>query len=152
MSGLIAISTVASRPKVHRLPTRARHSRRHQMMAAVLNYGTAAKFVFTLSSIGLAVILIALFTSRFSWFQNMPVTIEAAITLPHSMLPVPVSDAAASTPSSRNKTIVLKGQEGTIVGQMAKMSPQGNAKVEVGAISTVDNHGRQELLSIVNQY
>lgn len=119
------------------------------MMATLLNYGHAARFVFTLSSLALAMMLSALFFSDFSPLaalqqevKNAPAGLQATVT---------VSEAIASTVLPQDRGIVLTGQDGNrIVGQMVRMSVQPQSAV-AAIISEVDKRRGQELLSIVNR-
>lgn len=134
-----AISLPASRPKVHRLPPKPGLSPTHSAMMTVLGYGKAAKLLFTFASLATLSALLGLAARDISWLgrEQAPVVERADI-------------AAASGASG--STIVLKSQEGTIIGQMAKMPPQIQGTVAIGAVSAVDNSQGQELLSIINRY
>ncbi len=151
MTAHIAHMANVSRPKVHRLPRRAHETRRLQLMAAILSYGNAAKFIFTLSSLVLALVLSVLFLGR-------PL---ALMTSDSAKKPVTIADsglfssadavASAISTASPAKTIILKGDQGMIIGQMARLSAPALSSGDISAVSEVDNHREQELLSILNR-
>lgn len=149
MNASAAILSISpSRPKVHRLPPKPCVSQRQRMTATVLGYVSAARFVFTLSSLALVMLLSALL---FSGFFPLPALNQDT---PHSATgligTVTVSEAIAST-IVKDQGIVLTGQNGNrIVGQMMRMSAQPGAGA-AAIISEVDKRRGQELLSIVNR-
>lgn len=144
-----AMAMTVSRPKIHRLP-KQKPAPRHRLAAAVVSYGAAAKLVFTLSSLALALLLVGLIANRFvppSLFDQEAQSRPVVLTGPAIF---EASPAAGGTP--RQKAIVIKGQKEMIVGQLTKISPSSAPASEVTARSEVDNRKGRELLSIVNQY
>lgn len=140
MSTRIATLPAISRPKVHRLPSRAQRTPRLRLMAEVLSYGNAAKFTFTLASLVLVITLSALvFGKPMSFATNRAPDLSAA------------SEEASVPVASSQKTILLKDDKGVIIGQIAKMSPFSPAAGDISTLSEIDNHREQELLSILNK-
>ncbi len=148
MSTAILASLPVSLPKVHRLPPRPPETRKHQVTAAVMNYGNMAKVAFTVSSFALVIVLSVLFADQLfpTGGLHQDVVVKTAIAVD------PISDAEALGFSSAasGKAIVLKEQDGTIVGQMAKIIP--SAPPADITTSEIDNRKGRELLSIVDKH
>jgi hypothetical protein len=129
-----------SRPKIHRLPTLPAEPRERRLLATVLNYGDTARLIFTLSSVALAVLLVAIVATRF-----FPVPLKQNI--------VASANAEASVLPPSQKTIVLRNENDVIVGQMARISSPSLPSPEVSTMSNdVDKRKGQELLSIIGKY
>jgi hypothetical protein len=143
MTSIALSSAPVSRPKVHRPPPLAPVTRKHRVASALVDYGTIAKFAFTISSVGLLLTLGVLFAHRF-----FPSTLREDVVVKTAIAVAPIADAQAD--SSQAKTIVLKEKDGAIVGQMTKIVP--SVPPADIATSEIDNRKGRELLSIVNKY
>jgi len=133
-----AVMTVPlSRPKIHRLPAApSRHSKKPAQVNVPL-----------LIALALGVTLIAASHLISKDYTSNPAMADAPDALPMSST---FANNAASDKSS--STIVIKGQDGSIVGQMAKIPAQNQPITEVKTVSNVDKGNGRELLSIVNKY
>ena len=77
-------------------------------------------------------------------FSNVPVSEALAFTLGGTSAPLPAHES---------KTIVLKENAGTIIGQFAKITPQEvDQGIEVNRAPRPDKSTREDLLSIVGKY
>jgi hypothetical protein len=137
-----AVPAGLSRPKIHRPPVVAREEPPpHRLVAAVLSYGNTARFIFTLSSLVLGFVLLALLVSH-----SFPGALKENI-----VAKADISPSAGSPPPS--ETIVLRNENDVIVGQMARIASPVQPGPEISTMSSaVDRRKGQELLSIIGKY
>jgi hypothetical protein len=89
-----------------------------------------------------------------------PIEVTSVTVDAPSILYPPIGDAQAATgiaglasfSEKEEKTILLKGQTESIVGQMAKIPVQNEQITEIKAITDIDNSAGHELLSIISKY
>jgi len=120
-----------SRPKVHRLPVAARHTSRKSQNMLV---SVAAILTFVVMGVSY---------SKFSDKQ--------AAELP-DIMPVTANLNPLKAPEKENDTIVIKDDNQTIVGQMAKIPSRNQQITEIKSVSNVDKGTGRELLSIIGKY
>lgn len=135
MSHEAVLSAPLSRPKIHRPPSFSPKASKIPPSVTVI------------LPILLAAIIAAVMVSKLINRYNSE---ELALIVPVTqMQPVMPAVSDEVQPSG---TIVIKGQEGTIVGQMAKVPVQSSKIGEIKTVSHVDNGGSRDLLSIVGKY
>ena len=132
-----------SRPKVHRFPVAAKASRferakkwasaRTPQDKAYILSGVSAVFVF----LGVAVHISKL-------WDGALIPEASAHALPQPAIPNFIEN--------NNKTIVFKGKEGGIVGQVTHIEPSSEQAGSIKTMSEVDNRANRDLLSVVNKY
>lgn len=131
----------APRPKVYMFPA-APKPKRNKRLPLFLLIGTAGLAFFVVAGINE--------TSVISEKNDKTDTRESTVA---SLIPNPISDAHASTAAGNNdKTIILQGDEGSIVGRMAKISLDNDQITEMKPASDIDKDAGRELLSILNKY
>ena len=144
MNAPAAIAVSLSRPKIHRLPGK---------QAAFPSYGhtpVLALGIILISfagKVGFLNILSSLLSGK-SDVAEVVSSAQAATSSPDMVL----GDATVVTPKDNGKTIVIAGQSGAIVGQLAKIPVPEGQMAEITTRSEVDNNTGRELLSIVNKY
>lgn len=133
----IAVAPI-SRPKIHRLPKSRERRRAPALPLAVL------------TAVALTVMLLAAKKTTDILRRDPARAVRLEKPVANSL----VSDAAASMalPPRNSQTIVLKGSEGAIIGQMARIPLENEQITEIKAVSDVDNHAGRELLSIISKY
>lgn len=137
MSQEAVMTAPLSRPKVHRLPVAAS---RFAKTPRTVN-------IPLLIALGLGVTLIAA-----SHLISKDYTANPAMAELPGVLPAIKISSSPEISDKTSATIVIKGQEGTIVGQMARIPAQNQPITEVKTVSNVDKSTGRELLSIVNKY
>jgi hypothetical protein len=142
MSHQAVVSASLSRPKIHRFPAAA--SRRSKWLLFVTPVFMRTGMMFA----ALAVVVIML-SRLISFSSTAHFSMESAL----SASPTPVSNAmAAPIEKQSGDTIVITGNTGTIVGQMAKIPAQNEQITEIKPVTEVDNRSGRDLLSIINKY
>lgn len=126
-----------SRPKIHRLPAApSRDLKKTQPLSVSVLFALAAGLVAITANHMIA----------------KDYTANPAMADAPEMLPVTPTLANPAPSEKSSSTIVIKGQEGSIIGQMAKIPVQNLPITEVNTVSNVDKTSGRELLSIVNKY
>lgn len=141
-------STLTARPKIHRLPGSKAARRRKRP-------GVATGGIFAL--ILIASVWAVLVNQRIPLAEKHDNILihksETDISASPGLFGAPVSEAMAATLTpDRSKTIVIKGKNESIVGQMVKLPAEPEQTTEIKTISNIDNHARRELLSIISKY
>ena len=153
MMSSAATLTLPTRPKIHRLPgvlaaekkgpVRTPHAPKSMRIDFTKLYVGAA---------GLLVVVgmgVGLFAHPGEVTDKTPEALEALTVAPSGSSDESLLVAAVKAPSD---TIIIKGERGGIVGQMARI-PSPNVQItEVQGVSNVDKSSGRELLSIVNKY
>lgn len=75
-----------------------------------------------------------------------------AMNQPPKDLPISLSESSLRPTRKVAKTIVLEGNNGTIVGQMARIPLENEQITEIKPLQDIDNVAGRELLSIINKY
>ena len=139
MNSEAVMSAPISRPKIHRLPGNASSSarKRFPLKVPAFNRHSWALMI-------LALVLVGVYMVSAERLENTA----------KNTLQAPISDAMAHVPApdEQGDTIVLTGQKGTIVGQMAKIPAKNEQITEIETVSEVDKGDKQDLLSIVGQH
>lgn len=79
-------------------------------------------------------------------------TTNPAMAEAPEMLPITSTLTNPAPAEKSSSTIVIKDENSSIIGQMAKIPVQNQPITEVNTVSNVDKGGKQELLSIINKY
>lgn len=139
------VSAPLSRPKIHRLPVTLLHDRRHAKNRRAAIVTTAAIVSLT---------LLAYMADRLARSGAEPVAQEPAI--PDIYEPKAMTDAApakaALAPAASGQSIVIRGEHGGIIGQLARIPTQNQQMTEIKTISEIDNRAGRELLGIIGRY
>jgi hypothetical protein len=140
-----ASSVISPRPKVHRLPGHLLRPAKKPSAAGLifLKSGTMLAVIFMVF-IGLSQIIPQLSATQGSVAQTLQVSAS-----------IPVAEVMVATlrpEKSKDGTIVIVGQSGSIIGRLAKIPAQNEQITEIKPVSEVDNKAGRELLSIINKY
>lgn len=151
MSGKDNVSGSPSKPKVHRLP--ALVTRKKKKPTDI--FKRSPMFLF-------AGLVMLLFAASFSIKkpESEALTVKPSDDAKTIMAdndpvaPITMADARVGSvlPEKISKTIVIKGQAGIIIGQMAKIPAESEQITEIKAVSDIDNDAGRELLSIISKY
>ncbi len=123
-----------SRPKIHRLPAASRRP------AAVLPPAVIIALLLATLVFGVSVNRAMFGPSSANAVAETP----AYMAETHAGLDAPAAEAA--------DTIVIKGENQAIVGQLAKIPMQNQQITGITSVSNVDKGGNRDLLSIIGKY
>lgn len=127
-----------SRPKIHRLPPLRKESRVARLWRAAYGLATTNKVAIVSSLASVLVVSALILHINKLW--------EGGSFIPQASAHVIPAETGKSTQS-----IVISGQNGTIVGQIAKIPAQQEKGAPIDTMSNVDNTAQRDLLSVVNK-
>lgn len=145
------VAAPLSRPKIHRLPALAAGGR---------DPLAANQKALALSVGALALLTVVAYTADKLAYRpaHEPVPVAAEepaipeIAPSDALEPPDIAQLAPAAPAQQVQTIVIEGQDGGIVGQMAKI-PDKNARIgDIESVSAQGGHTGAELLGIINRY
>ncbi len=132
-----------SRPKVHRFPASAKASRFARVKKWVASRSDRDK-AYVLSGVS-AVFVVSAIIIHIS-------KLWGGAFIPEASAHVIVQPAVTINQEKSDKSIIINGKDGGIIGQMATMPTQADTAPDIKSMTDVDNRASRDLLSVVNKY